>query len=296
MRVSVLTISYNIEQFIAQAIDSALMQGLSADYEIVIGEDCSTDKTREIVIDFQRRYPDRIRLILNDENIGMTHNFVNTFNMCRGEYIALLDGDDYWISPHKLQKQINYLDQHPECALCFHDVWIFYQDSDKKPHTMVPPIQKSFFNMEDLLSIGCFVYPCSVMIRRDRFNGFPDWYFANGSQCGGDWAFYMLVAQNGKIGYIDEVMAAYRVHKSGVWSGLDEIEQIEGVIDFYKAMNSNLNFKHNRIINTKVAEYYYKLATAYRKNDNFSKATKYLLRCFLSDPLSQIRRFGDLIK
>ena len=296
MKVSVLTISYNIEKFIAEAINSALMQELSSDYEIVIGEDCSADKTREIVIDYQRKYTDKIRLFLNEKNMGMARNFANTFDRCKGEYIALLDGDDYWISPYKLQKQTNFLDNHPECAICFHDVRIFYEDSDEKPHTMNPPIQRPFLTMEDLLSRGCFIYSCSAMIRRDMFNGFPEWYFANGGKCDGDWAFYILVSQHGKIGYIDEVMSAYRVHKGGVWSGLNEIEQIEGVIDFYKAMNANLNFKYNKIINTMISKYYYELAFAQKKNGNIAKAMKYLFKCFITDPFNKLIPFQNLTK
>ena len=282
MKVSVLTISYNIEKFVAQAIESALNQKLGYDYEIVIGEDCSTDRTREIAIDYQRKHTDKIRLILNEENMGMARNFANTFDMCKGQYIAILDGDDYWISPDKLKKQASFLDDHPECAICFHNVRIFYEDSDEKPHTMNPPIQRPFLTMEDLLSTGCFIYSCSAMIRREMFDGFPEWYFANGGRCDGDWAFYILVSQHGEIGYIDEVMAAYRIHKGGVWSGIGQIDQIKGVIDFYKAMNANLNFEYNKIINTMLSKYYYKLASAEKKNGNLGKAMKYLVKSILA--------------
>lgn len=108
MKVSVLMITYNHEKFIAQAIDSILMQQVNFDYEIVIGEDCSTDGTRAIVIQYQKEYPDKIRLLLPEENLGMHKNFVQTFRACQGEYIALLEGDDYWTSPRKLQKQVDF--------------------------------------------------------------------------------------------------------------------------------------------------------------------------------------------
>src|SRR3712207_1086613 len=102
MKVSVLMLAYNHEKFIAQALDSALMQQVNFDYEIVIGEDCSTDNTRDILIRYQKEYPHRIRLLLPEKNLGMHDNLIQTFKACRGDYIAFLEGDDYWTSPNKL--------------------------------------------------------------------------------------------------------------------------------------------------------------------------------------------------
>ena len=107
IKVSVCMITYNHERFIAQAVESALMQETDFDYEIVIGEDCSTDGTRQVLLDLHDRHPDRIRLLLREKNIGASHNFVGTLEACRGEYVAFLDGDDYWTCPNKLQKQAN---------------------------------------------------------------------------------------------------------------------------------------------------------------------------------------------
>ena len=124
MKVSVLTITYNHEKYIAQAIESVLIQEVNFDYELVIGEDCSTDKTREIVIDYQRKYPHKIRLLLNEKNLGMHRNFAQTYHACRGQYIAVLEGDDFWTSPHKLQKQVDFLDNNPDFAICFHNMQV----------------------------------------------------------------------------------------------------------------------------------------------------------------------------
>ena len=96
VKVSVAMITYNHERFIAQAIESVLMQQTDFAVELVIGEDCSTDKTRAIVCAYGERYPERIRLLLPERNQGMIPNFVATMNACQGQYIALLEGDDYW--------------------------------------------------------------------------------------------------------------------------------------------------------------------------------------------------------
>ena len=128
MKVSVHMITYNHEKFIAQAIESALMQQVDFDYEIVIGEDCSTDRTREIVVAYQQRHPDKIRLLLHEQNVGVSLNDIRVYRACRGEYVAWLEGDDYWTSPHKLQKQADFLDSHPACSACFHPVTVFFED------------------------------------------------------------------------------------------------------------------------------------------------------------------------
>ena len=106
MKVSIAMVTYNHEKFIAKALDSVLMQRTDFDYEIVIGEDCSSDNTRNIVIEYKRRYPDNIVLFLNEKNLGMYGNCSQVFQACQGEYIAVLEGDDYWTSPDKLQKQV----------------------------------------------------------------------------------------------------------------------------------------------------------------------------------------------
>src|SRR5687768_16687744 len=113
MKVSVAMITYNHEAFVAQAIESVLMQKTDFDFELVIGEDCSTDKTREIVNGYKSKYGERIRVLLPAKNLGINRNLKQTLLACQGRYIALLEGDDYWTSSLKLQKQVNFLDTHP---------------------------------------------------------------------------------------------------------------------------------------------------------------------------------------
>src|SRR5271167_3774085 len=103
MKLSVMMITYNHEGFIAQAIESVLAQRVNFDYEIVVGEDCSTDRTRDILMDFHRQYPDRIVPLLRNQNIGAMRNAEATLAACRGQYLALIEGDDYWTCEDKLQ-------------------------------------------------------------------------------------------------------------------------------------------------------------------------------------------------
>ena len=132
VKVSVHMITYNHERFIAQAIEGVLMQQTDFAVELVIGEDCSTDGTRAIVRRYGERYPERIRLLLQERNLGARANALATLNACRGQYIALCEGDDYWTDPTKLQKQVDFLESHPECSLCFHRVLVVYEDGSAR--------------------------------------------------------------------------------------------------------------------------------------------------------------------
>jgi glycosyltransferase involved in cell wall biosynthesis len=128
--VSVLVTAYNHEKFIAQALDSILGQSVDFDYEIILGEDCSTDTTRLIVQDYQRRYPSRIRLVLPERNLGGNGNALSAliFPLARGKYIAQLDGDDYWLGRDKLRRQVEYLARYPKLSMCFHQALILRPD------------------------------------------------------------------------------------------------------------------------------------------------------------------------
>lgn len=112
--VSIGMATYNHEKYIARAIESVLMQEVSFSYELVIAEDCSTDHTREIVVEYQKKYPEVIRLILHDENVGMQENSNCLRRACRGKYRANLEGDDYWLSSDKLQRQVDFLEKNPD--------------------------------------------------------------------------------------------------------------------------------------------------------------------------------------
>src|SRR5438094_5921795 len=244
MEVSVLLSTYNQEKYIAQALESVLMQETDFDYEIVILEDCSTDATREIVLAYQKRHPDKIRLRLAARNERSNKPFAEEFQAAAGRYIAMNDGDDYWTSPKKLQKQVEFLDAHPECALCFHNALRIYEDENRAPFPQNFAGQKRIFALEDIWRSN-FIAGCAAMFRKDALGQLPEWYY---TMSYGDWPLYILCAQHGKIGYIDEILGVYRIHREGLWSRLDAIQKLEGLIAFYETMNANLDFRFNDIV------------------------------------------------
>ena len=127
--VSIVMIAYNVDNYIAEAIESVLSQQVSFPYELVVGEDCSTDKTLQIALKYQSEHPGVIRVLQREKNLGLTPNCVDTHNHCRGKYIALLDGDDYWTDKNKLQKQVDFMESHPEYAGCAHQSSVIRGDA-----------------------------------------------------------------------------------------------------------------------------------------------------------------------
>src|SRR5690554_2111531 len=128
--VSVFCVSYNHEQFIAQALDGFIMQQVDFDFEIVISDDCSTDNTRAIIEKYKNKYPHVFKDVSPQKNLGMQKNWMHTLSACTGTYIALCEGDDYWTDPNKLQKQVDFLEANEEYSLCVHN-YVFYNQNEK---------------------------------------------------------------------------------------------------------------------------------------------------------------------
>jgi glycosyltransferase involved in cell wall biosynthesis len=248
VRVSVCLLTYNHERYVAQAIESVLAQR-DVDFELVVSEDHSTDGTRAIVEEYAARHPDRIRVLPSPRNVGMTRAFARGIEAARGTYVALLDGDDYWTSPDKLRLQADFLDANPACAICFHNVTVVYEDGSSEPHPFHMPEPARYLSramprpVSTLADVapGNFMQTCSVMFRRGLFGAFPEWFEGLAVA---DWPLHVLNAEHGDIGYIDAVMAAYRVHEGGVWSGsLSRFHRraaVEGLADVYRKLDRHL--------------------------------------------------------
>lgn len=254
-RVSISVVTYNHEAYIAQAIEGVLAQDFT-DWELVIGDDCSTDRTADIVRKYAEAHPERIRLLETERNLGMMQNFRRVYEACAGDYVALLDGDDFWTSAAKLRMQVEFLDLHPDCAICFHDAMVVYEDgSGLKPHRSKRPMQKPVSTIEDLL-LGNFMLSCSVMFRRNLIGPLPEWFLDLQL---GDWPLHVLNAQFGWIGYIDEVMASYRVHGHGVWSNMGMAYRVRAVARAFEALGEHLDPKYRPLITAGLARWNYEM-------------------------------------
>lgn len=212
-KLSVVMITYNHEKYIEQAVRGALMQETDFEYEIIIGEDCSTDRTREVLIELQKQYPDKIKLVLNPDNLGMISNSVNVLNMAQGQYIALLEGDDYWISPYKLQRQVDYLEAHPDCKICTHDAYVV----DLNGRIIETRTYHNIACLDEYFESKHFVVTSSVLIRAPH-QQLPQWFLSLESAL--DWPLYVWLLMNGgNLRHLQgEPMSSWRVHEGGVAS------------------------------------------------------------------------------
>jgi glycosyltransferase involved in cell wall biosynthesis len=285
-KVSVVLLTYNHEKWITQAVESVLMQETDFDYEVTIVEDCSTDGTREMVLDLRERFPEQIRLKLSAENGEYRKNLTAAFLESAGIYIAQLDGDDYWTSPHKLQKQADYLDAHPECVMCFHNVRVFDEDGAVEPWYLNSSAQEEITGLEDLL-VNNYIASCSPMLRQGVIEGFPDWYY---TAAWADWPLYLLHARHGKVGYLDEVMGARRFHSAGMWAGLGNAEKVEYTLRFYEHILPNFDAGHRAIIQGRIAELSRKLARQYRNRLRRKDARLQELEQTLAQERQKVRR------
>src|ERR1700741_2727147 len=222
LKVSIALTTYNHAEFIAQSLDSILSQDVNFEYEIVIGEDRSSDSTLEIIRSYQLKYPHKIRILDRPVNLGYTRNFDDTMQQCRGEYIAIFDGDDV-MKPGKLRKQADFLDQHPNCVMVGHLVDAFDSETGKVIRVIKPRKHKDFYTIEDLIVEGSFFANSSKMFRRSAY---PQAGIDRRIKFIADWAVTLEIVGNEKIGFIWEDLALYRVHGTSI------MQKLRGADDF----------------------------------------------------------------
>jgi Glycosyl transferase family 2 len=230
--VSVVLRTYEHAPFVAQAIESVLIQEVPFEFELVIGEDRSTDGTRRVVESYAERHPEMVRTVLPAENLGHGAILRRALDATRGRFIAYLDGDDYWTSPVKLRRQVEYLRANEGCVSCFHDVSLIYDAAGLPSGVTTPALAEAGFALEDVLT-ECFVGSPSVMFRRELVDALPSWAFESAWI---DWLIHIRAAERGPLGYIPEPLAAYRVHEGGMFTSLDRISQIEEDLRFYRRL------------------------------------------------------------
>lgn len=228
MKLSVLFITYNHEEYIRQSLDGILMQECSFDYEIVVGEDCSTDSTREILKEYAEKYPDKFVLLFREKNFGRpTMNVYDTGMHCRGDYIAFLEGDDYWTDTKKLQKQVDFLEKNKDYMACTHTCEVV--DKYGNPETDVEAVNlytwDGDYTFEDYKTSIYWPGQTATVVSRNFFKeGKFDYtilYKAHDFLDDGVILLFLLL--QGKIFRMSETMSAWRFVKKegeGNWNSL----------------------------------------------------------------------------
>lgn len=244
--VSIACIAYNHQAFIAQAIESFLAQDTDFEYEIVIGEDCSTDNTLSIIKTFRQKYPDKINLITYPENVGMMQNFVNVLYACKGKFIAFCEGDDYWTEKRKLQIQTDFLMKNPGYSIAFHNTKELDEENEKYHYYCAHNLPADL-TIKDLFERN-LIPSCSMVFR----NNFSQFTFPKKLMklSFGDWSLNLLNAQYGTIRYFNEVWGVHRIHQKGTWTLLDASEQYEKIIRGIKVFKKVLPKYRHELKNT----------------------------------------------
>ena len=283
LTVSVCVMSYNLEKYISEALDSILMQKVNFRYNIIIGDDCSTDNTPKILQEYATKYPDKFTLLLQKSNLGILENFAATLKVCDGKYLALLDGDDYWTDPLKLQKQVDFLEANKEYSMVFHN-------TELHDHTengiLVKPFnldkQSREYTANEIVETWS-VTTCSVLcINKEQYRYIEKnlWFPVQ------DLPFFLCCASIGKIYYLPETMCVYR----RVPTGSQYSEEFRSVkihlvfIEYFKALyNDFSDLLSKKTLDRVSASHYLFAAQKSRKNGEEKGYLKYLTLAIVQD-------------
>jgi glycosyltransferase involved in cell wall biosynthesis len=240
-KTSILLITYNQEKFIRQALDSVLMQQTDFPIEVVVADDYSQDSTFAIAREYQAR-ADNVRLLPSEEKIGITRNIQRGFAACQGKYVAMLEGDDYWISPNKVKTVTTFLDRHQECSFCFHRLIRFDETSDSATvHPMIEVTSDfTVFSASDLARGNIIGGLSTCTYRREVIDSLDPGLWKLKVR---EWPFNIVVATHGPVGYLPEVLSIYRVHWGGIFSKKTVDEQIPILLELVESYNEYLDFK-----------------------------------------------------
>lgn len=243
LKVQVVVPTFNHAPFIAETLDSILSQDTRHDFQILLHDDASTDGTRDIVADYAARHPERFKCILQDENQFQQGRRIATlvWPHYEAEYIAYLDGDDHWTSPHKLQTQIDFMDRHPRCMISQTLSTFFDSKTDEILQEFPAEDRRNERHYFEDLAPANFLLSSAVMHRRAALPELP----ADFDEIGfGDYAKFALIARSGWIGMIPEQMTRYRIHENNMWFGKSYEERLSKtrVVQQYIARNAPFPF------------------------------------------------------
>jgi glycosyltransferase involved in cell wall biosynthesis len=261
-KLSILVPTYNHGKFITQTLEGALMQITDFDFEIIIGDDASIDSNAVIINDFAKKFPNKIRAFLHPKNLGPSepkelggkNNVGFLFSQCKGEYIALCEGDDYWSDPLKLQKTYNFLENNKEYSLCHHQLEVIYHDNSPS-HRFNPENQRDTSTIEDLLRDEYWFLGTASTVFRNIFKpGMPNWWWETAS---GDLGIFIEVAKYGMIKYFPESMGVYRKHSGGMTNihTLQNQYFLRNRMEMFQNLDSYFDLKYQEILVKTIEKY-----------------------------------------
>lgn len=292
--VSIFILTYNQERFIAQTLDSVLMQKTSFNYQLVIGEDLSTDDTRSICEQYAIKHGEKVKLLNSDQKYGLIQNFIRTLKECDGKYIAVCDGDDYWTDPYKLQKQLDFLENNLDYSIVYTGIKNLYPTGEFRLKTW--PEIKDFKDFNQLIFANFIPSVTAFYRNKQHVEDFPYW-IENFPY--GDWPIYLWVTQNGeKIGYLNEVTAVYR-KEIGVSEKLKKVPSDIAEVNFniVKCIYRDKRFANKKeIVRRSLQQHKFSLMACYFRERKFCKSFKNGKSLLINNPVKVIRTYLYLFK
>lgn len=252
--VSIECLSFNHEAYIADAIESFLMQRTNFAIEILIHDDASTDRTAQIIKEYEMKYPDIIKPIYQEVNQYSQGRKVFDINHNRaiGKYIALCEGDDYWLDPYKLQKQVDYMERHPECSMCVHGAYEVCANKNEVLAKIMPSRKGRVFTVREVIEGGGGLFATnSILYSRHKLLDRPLFYK---EAVVGDYPLVIFAALTGTVYFLPDRMSAYRVGVGGSWTETElsttskrtkHFEDIEKMLD---EINQYTHFSYDATI------------------------------------------------
>jgi len=276
--VSVAITAFNSEKWLARALDSVLLQQADFPIEIVIGDDCSTDRTAAVARSYRNRNSGLIRLLERSRNLGMQRNYLETFEACRSKYIAWLDADDYWTDPAKLALQVQLMESDPSISASGHYVGVVSTEGEllRDRHPFVAPGR---YGLADIVRQN-FLPSASIVFRNGIHRNLPRSFFDLAGLV--DWPILVQAALVGDIVLVDRVMAVYMLSSGSAYMSKNTVYQETVDVQFCEQMESFLPSRWQRLARAAKGKHYESMAYVFREQGNFAAAREAALKAFRS--------------
>lgn len=218
---SVCLITYNHGPYINEAMDSIIMQQVNFAWEIIIADDFSTDSTREIILDYKNKYPNLIRLIFQEKNVGPAKNWLDLKYASKAKYIAYLEGDDYWTDKNKLQKQVDLLESNSQYSISCHNAVKINSKGETDHQFVLPASEQRDHSAEEMMK-GQWILSCTICYR-NVLGRLPEEIFRTPN---GDFFLTVLLGEHGACKFQSDISPShYRIHEGGTWSNIKQVKQ-----------------------------------------------------------------------
>ena len=246
MKTDVILISYNQEVYIAKAVESVIMQKTESEVRVIVADDCSTDDTLNIIKSYEKKSKFKFVYMNHKHNLGYHENYRRAFSVCDGDYVAILEGDDWWSSENHLQQHVAFLSRHKKYSMSFNNI-NFYNEKTCKYAIRYWPYSKDYFeySLKDLIVNGNQIGNLSSCVFRTRLiHKLPEEFFMLDFA---DWELGMWMAQFGNVVKLKESTSVYRLNDKGQWTKLDSDSKKQSIVASLNAMNSLFKFKYKRM-------------------------------------------------